>query len=26
LMGTVTSQVAHHARCPILIVPAEGTG
>ena len=26
LMGTVTSQVAHHARCPILIVPAEGSG
>jgi nucleotide-binding universal stress UspA family protein len=22
LMGTVTSQVAHHARCPVLIVPA----
>jgi nucleotide-binding universal stress UspA family protein len=23
MMGTVTSQVAHHARCPVLIVPAE---
>jgi nucleotide-binding universal stress UspA family protein len=23
LMGTVTSQVAHHARCPVLIVPSE---
>ncbi|MGH3234504.1 MAG: universal stress protein [Streptosporangiaceae bacterium] len=23
MIGTVTSQVAHHARCPVLIVPAE---
>ena len=23
MMGSVTSQVAHHATCPILIVPAE---
>ena len=23
MIGTVTSQVAHHARCPILIVPSD---
>jgi nucleotide-binding universal stress UspA family protein len=23
LMGSVTSQVAHHATCPVLIVPSE---
>ena len=26
LMGSVTSQVAHHANCPILIVPPERRG
>ena len=26
MIGTVTSQVAHHARCPVLIVPSEDRG
>ena len=26
LMGSVTSQVAHHAACPVLIVPPENHG
>jgi nucleotide-binding universal stress UspA family protein len=26
LMGSVTSQVAHHATCPVLIVPPENRG
>jgi nucleotide-binding universal stress UspA family protein len=26
LMGSVTSQVAHHAACPVLIVPPESHG
>jgi nucleotide-binding universal stress UspA family protein len=26
LMGSVTSQVAHHAACPVLIVPPESQG
>ena len=26
MIGTVTSQVAHHARCPILIVPSDNRG
>ena len=23
LMGSVSTQVSHHARCPVVIVPAE---
>ncbi len=26
VMGSVTSQVAHHAACPVLIVPPEHRG
>ena len=26
LMGSVSTQVSHHARCPVVIVPAEDRG
>ena len=26
LMGSVSTQVSYHARCPVVIVPAEGRG
>lgn len=25
VMGAVSSQVAHHSRCPVVIIPADGT-